>query len=266
LLGQINDADLGEISGITVSRRHAGIYWLHNDSLNPETLYAIDETGALRARVGVAGAPNVDWEDLASFEDGGQSYLALGDIGNNFGLDADLHIYVLPEPALTDTAVRPLRDYRFRFADGPRDAESLAVDLVNHRFLIADKGRRPAGLYALPMEGDVRRATRIADIPQLSPQRRSLVAPLSVTADSMLTAMDLSPDGRRLLLLTYSHLLLFERGADEDWAPVLARAPRGIILPSRLGFEAACWSRDGHRALITHERRRSPGLYAWTIP
>lgn len=263
-LAQIQDPELKEISGIAPSQRVPGIYWVHNDSFNPEMLYAIDESGRVRARVSVAGAPNLDWEDLASFEEDGQAFLALGDIGNNLAMDADMHIYLLPEPELTDTEVRPVRDYRFRFAEGARDAESLAVDLVHRRFLIADKGRSPAGLFSLPMQGDRREAVRIADIPYVAPKRRARVTPLSAHGKAVLTGMDLSADGRRLVLLTYRHLLVFERRGDEDWAAALQRVPQAVLLPP-LGFEAACWSRDGRQVLATHEQV-SPVLYSWSVP
>lgn len=265
LRGWVDDPRLGEISGLAASRRQAGVYWVHNDSLNPEFLFAINEAGEVLARVQVVGAPNLDWEDLASYSEGGEAYLALGDIGNNLGLDADMHIYLFREPALTDTQVRPVRDYRFRFSEGPRDAEGLAVDLAQRRFLIADKGRVPAGLYALPMDGSTRVATRLADIPGVRLPRTPPAAPLMAAGADAFTAMDLSADGRRLLLITYRHLLLFDRQPDEDWPAALARAPLSVRLPPRRGYEAAGWSAAGDYALITHERVPA-ALERWTPP
>lgn len=264
LTGTIADPELDEVSGIAASHRLPGVFWVHNDSNNPAAIFAIDQTGAVLARVAISGARNVDWEDIASYELDGRAYLALADIGNNFSLNEPVHIYVLPEPALTDTEVKPVRDYRFEYADGSRDAESLAVDLQQKRFLILDKGRQPAGLYALPMDGVVALAQRIADVPYTWPEPEALVSPLAKRVRGAATAADLSADGRRLLMLSYRHIMVFERGAGEDWPQALARKPRWSRLPdeSGLGWEAACWSRDGRTAYVTGERQRA-AIYQW---
>lgn len=264
-VGQFADAELNEISGLAASRRVPGVYWAHNDSFSSSTLYAIKESGELLARVAVSGAPNVDWEDIASFEMDGRAWLAIADIGNNFALDEALHIYLLPEPDLKDTEVAAQQDYRFRFNDGPRDAESLAVDVPGRRFLIADKGKQPAGLYALPMQKGSRIAKRISDIPFVWPQRKSLAQPLRASWRATPTAMDLSPDGQRLLLLSYRHIMAFERKSGEDWAEALQRTPRWARFEDNLGYEAAAWSADGSHALLTHEQPLAK-LFTWTPP
>jgi hypothetical protein len=251
--GQLADPALDEVSGLAVSRRAAGVYWAHNDSFGPEVLYAIRASGEVLARVRVRGAPNLDWEDLASFELDGQSWLALADIGNNLGADEPLHIYVLPEPSLDAREVAVHARYRFRYRDGPRDAEGLAVDVPNRRFLIADKGRRPAGLYALPMQPGADVAERIADMPLWPEGATQPAQPIQVSWRAMPTALDLSADGLNLLLLTYRHIMAFRRAPAEDWAQALKRPPRWARLQGSLGYEAAAWSEDAEHALITYE-------------
>ncbi len=73
----LTDEHLGEVSGIVASRRHPGIFWVHNDGDNAAELYAIDGEGQLRATLQVAGVRNVDWEDLAAFESDGKAYLLI---------------------------------------------------------------------------------------------------------------------------------------------------------------------------------------------
>ena len=79
-VGQLATAALCEASGIVKSRKYEGLYWTHNDSGNPATLFAIREDGSVVARVPVSGARNSDWEDLALDEAG---TLFIGDIGDN---------------------------------------------------------------------------------------------------------------------------------------------------------------------------------------
>ncbi|MFO0950915.1 MAG: hypothetical protein U0835_07120 [Isosphaeraceae bacterium] len=61
------------------SRRHPGVFWVHNDSGNPPRLFAVRVDGSLIREYAVQ-APNVDWEDIAVDDEG---HLYLGDIGNN---------------------------------------------------------------------------------------------------------------------------------------------------------------------------------------
>ena len=78
---------LSETSGLAYVD---GILWSHNDSGGEAKLYAIDQTnGNILKTVTISNATNVDWEDLA-FDD---TYLFIGDFGNNIGTRKDLTIY-----------------------------------------------------------------------------------------------------------------------------------------------------------------------------
>ena len=46
-----NTSELPELSGLVASRRHAGIFWAHNDSGNPLELFAIRESGGVAAKI-----------------------------------------------------------------------------------------------------------------------------------------------------------------------------------------------------------------------
>ena len=74
-----------EASGIVKSRRHPGIFWVHNDSGNPPLLFAIRADGQI-VRQFRLDVPNIDWEDIAIDD---QGHLYVGDIGNNLGAPAD---------------------------------------------------------------------------------------------------------------------------------------------------------------------------------
>lgn len=258
---------LNEISGLALSRRESGLFWALNDSGNPAELYAFDVRGVQRGRVAVGGAVNVDWEDLAAYVDDGVAMLAIADTGDNLSWRAHLSLYLLREPAADAQEVPVLREIRFRFEDGPRDCEAMAVDLPRRRFLLFDKGRAPVGLYALDMDGEagadgLQVARRIGDVaPPISPM--PLVAPVSAHYRASPTAMSLSADGLRLLVLSYSHLMLYQRAAGEDWPQVVQRAPQAARLPNLSGFEAAALSADGGEAWVSREGERAP-LYRWT--
>lgn len=265
LFGPLSSLALPELSGLAASRTTDGRWWGLNDSGNPAELHAIGPGGRDDGRVAVA-ASNVDWEDLAGYELDGRAWLAIADTGDNFRLRDHATIWLLPEPALPAAGPAAATAIDFRWADGPRDCEAMAVDPAGRRILLADKGRRPAGLYELPLQptapGHYAVARRIADLPVLWPgppppvlsfgDQRNLGTP---------TAMDLSADGRRLLLLTYRHLVEFERRDGEDWSAAIARtSPRYWRIPEIPVAEAAAYTRQADAALIGGE---SPGGPLW---
>src|SRR5699024_11803089 len=62
----------------------------HNDSSYKNRLYEVDTiTGKVTRTITVTNAKNVDWEAMAHDE----SFIYVGDIGNNSGVRTDLKIY-----------------------------------------------------------------------------------------------------------------------------------------------------------------------------
>lgn len=267
LTGRIDDAALNELSGLAVSRRAPGRWWGLNDSGNAPLLYALGADGRPQGQVTVSNL-NTDWEDLASYEQDGQAYLAIADTGDNFSFRSQVSIWVLAEPTLPAGGIAQTREIRFRYEDGPRDCESLAADPQRGRFLLIDKGRKPAGLYELPMKftdgGDLAVARRIADLPLIWEGPVSPALPAGVERyRGTPTAIDLSADGRKLLILTYKHLAEFERRADEDWPQAITRGPMRIVrLPRQRILEAAGYDRDANSALIGGEDDHA-ALWRW---
>lgn len=257
-LGAIADPALPELSGLAPSRRVSGMHWAISDSGNAPVLVALDpDRGQVVGVVEVDGAYNQDWEDLASFEREGQSWLLIADVGDNLWLRSEVRLILVPEPAPDARRVTPARTLRLRYADGPRDCEAVAVDALRGRVLLADKGRHPAGLYeaALDGEGDERVATRVADFPALVPTAPPRVQTLGGRQNrGSPTAMDLSADGLRLIVLTYLSASLFERAPGQDWATALAQPRLSERLPREILFEAMGFDADGRSALLGNER------------
>ncbi|MDX2411858.1 MAG: hypothetical protein QNK16_06705, partial [Woeseiaceae bacterium] len=138
LAGRLKTKALNEASGIVRSHRQDDVYWLVNDSGKPR-LYAIDSTGRNLGHVKVDGAKNVDWEDIASFTLDGKAYLLVADIGDNERKRRDVTIYVVEEPEPGQGEAEIAWSFDFSYPKGPRDAESLSVDIDNERILVLSK-------------------------------------------------------------------------------------------------------------------------------
>lgn len=265
--GSVRHPALPELSGLAASIRQPGHFWAVNDSGNDPVLVALDADLQVTAVVPVADAVNIDWEDLASFEQDGRAWLVIADTGDNFALRSEASLIVVPEPGPGEARVAPTRTIRFRYEDGARDCEAVAVDAAGRRVLLADKGRQPGGLYELTLEGPddaVRVARRIASFPDLVPTAPPRVQTLGgAMGRGAPTAMDVSRDGRKLLVLTYLSATLFERAPDQGWAEALARPRVSRRVPREPMFEAMAFDLAGTSALLGSERVPAR-FYRWT--
>ena len=259
----LHEPALPEISGLVESGRLAGHFWALNDSGNAPELIAFDRAGERRARVQLEGVRNIDWEDLAAFQVDGEPMLAIADCGDNFKRRQQVQLILLPEPdPLQDAIVRPQQVRSLYYPDGARDCEALVAEPGGQRFLLIDKGEPRTHVYATDSGSE--RLQRIAEIQHRHPQAPPPVLPISGRYRAAVSAADLDVTGSRLLVLTYTHWLVYQRAAGEPWASALARMPISHPLPGIRGLEAAAWGRDGS-IWVSGEGQPAPLLH-WPPP
>jgi hypothetical protein len=236
------DPRIDESSGIAMSSYAAGIYYTHNDSGDSARFFAVNSSGATLAVYTLPGATNVDWEDMAAGTDAtGKPVLYFADIGDNQHTRKEIDVYQVAEPHGPSADLTWVR-YRFRYPDGPHDAETLLVDPRSHHFFFATKELlRNGELYAAPA------ALSTTDVNVLTPLRS--VPPLT-------TSGDFSPDGRRVVLLTYLRAY---------WAADIGAPWHGFGVPLQQQDEAIAFTRDGSSVLVGSEGVHS-AVYAVPFP
>jgi len=235
-VGRLYHPAIREASGIVASRRHPGIFWVHNDSGNPPTLFAVRRDGSL-VREYPVGVPNVDWEDIAADD---QGHLYIGEIGNN-GKKLPLRaIYRVDEPDPAVPAEQPLpvtlsTFYRFP-AGGRFDAESLVI--AGKRALVVAKSLdgREAEVFAVPLDPPA---------PLFRPALPERVATLPGFVEPA-TGADLSPDGTRLAVCSLKVARVYERAGDGWKFAGEVRYDAGQV-------EAIAW--DGADLILANEGR-----------
>jgi hypothetical protein len=261
----VTDERMGEISGLAASRRHADTFWVHNDGDNPAEIYAMDAKGAHRATLRIRGLRNVDWEDIDAFEHDGRAYLLIADVGDNGGLRSEVRLIAVPEPdALVDAEVEPAWIVRFRWPDGPRDCEAVAVDARAGQVLLISKKRVPPELFRIELRpaGDAvqvaQRIGSLAGIEQPTPEdlRRN---PVYGRYRSQITAADISADGQLLAVLNYRTAYLWSRNP-AGWDVTVRAPPRILDFPWVPQAEALGFDRDGLSLWIGSERLPAPLL------
>jgi hypothetical protein len=239
-----------ESSGLACSRRTPGVFWTHNDSGDRPRLYAFDSAGVDLGTFELKGASALDWEDMASFTRKGRSYLLVGDIGDNEARRSHCTLLLAAEPAIDRNDLNKkldvLRTIRFTFEGGPRNCESLAVCPKTGAVFLVEKAVGAAcGVYAFPWPK--------GDGPQVAKLVARIVVPIA-------TAMDISADGLRMVVLTYASALEFARSPDELWKEALARRPRLLSMPPRRQGESIAYGPQGLSLYLTSEKRPTPLL------
>lgn len=262
--GLLDTTLLPEASGLAASRLFAGHLYHINDSGHGPYLYITDTQGDLIRQVRIERFLPIDPEALALGPcDGGQPCLYVGDIGDNNAVRDEIRIVVLRERDLEGDRVIPYRQLRLRYPDGPRDAEALAVDREGAIYILSKEGNplrlraEPARLYRLPPNWEASTEPVLTldylgmvDLPALGRNRSSILGWLA-------TGMDLSPDGERLLVLTYEHALEFRFASLLKPVDALVEGVDYRLIPLRRlpQQEAIAYSLDGRSFFYSTELR-----------
>lgn len=125
-------AALVELSGMVYWN---GNFWGHNDGGNGPWLYAFDTlNGSVKKVIGLNGATNIDWEDIAQ----DSLNLFIGDFGNNAnGNRANLRVYIVPKSVLQqpgDTVLLNAGSYGIIQYNYPDQTDFSPTGANNSRF------------------------------------------------------------------------------------------------------------------------------------
>lgn len=221
-----------ESSGVTPSSRRSGVWWTHNDSGDEPRLYATDSAGDDLGSVLVAGARNLDWEDLAGAPCPGVAAWCLyaADIGDNTRSRDRIVIYRIPEPEPPLGSGDTLRSVAMesalalRYPDRPHNAEAIVVDSAAWVTLITKEVfgrprvyRAPWRVRQRPGEADTLRFVGLLDLPPDLVRLR------------VVTGAALAPDGWTLAVRTYSSLHFFRLRGDSLPEPLTS--VEGLTIP-----------------------------------
>ena len=210
-------SELCEISG--VENQYRGTIFAINDSGDDPFVYLIKDDGSVFHKMFVAGAKNIDWEDLSS--DGG--FLYIGDIGNNRNQRKDLMVYRVPisnfsvyfidgKPNHNFPDTVKSESYTLNYPDQMSfppdesrmnfDSESLAY--ADGKLLILSKDR------SKPYQG----ICKIYEVDLSNkPAKTKLLQEIQLKGVSWLTGSVTGCDylNNKLYVLTYKRLYIFER-------------------------------------------------------
>ncbi|MDW8107710.1 MAG: hypothetical protein RMK45_09570 [Armatimonadota bacterium] len=280
----VSHKPIDEMSGIARSRTYEGVYWVHNDSGDRPRIFPIrldgsvvvppfvsrrdssdrpEDPSAAYEGIQIAGAANIDWEDIAI--EGDTLYIA--DMGNNANARRDLAIYVLKEPnpeatlqthvlkripvAYPDQKAFPGEVWHF-------DCEAIFV--FRGKLYCLTKHRAPRDLNT-PETG-----TKLYRLDTEHTDRLNILTLVDSHSDlgGWVTAAAMSPDEQVLAVLCQAPqqaIWLFERPAEGDKFLSQGKARR-ILIQNGKQCEAIEWI-DNTRLVITNEQRE---LFVVEVP
>ncbi|TMR89670.1 hypothetical protein, partial [Nonomuraea basaltis] len=237
------DPEITESSGLAVSPTHDGVYYTHNDSAATPTFYAVDGNGRTKATFQVRGAEARDWEAMAATKDPatGRGALWFADIGDNLdGAWPDISVYKVLEPQTLADATLPATRYRFRYADGGRNAEGIMINPRTGRLYVVSK-EFAGSVYAAPKKLRTDRANVL---------RKVAGAPI------MATDAAYAPDGSSYVIRTYFSATLYEPSGE-----TIAK----VSMPELKQAESIAYTLDGTALLTGTEGPKSP-VYRVPLP
>ncbi len=146
-------SELNENSGIIW---YNDLLWTINDGGGSNYIYVIDTAaGKIIRRILLENAINTDWEEIAQDD----SFIFIGDFGNNNGSRQDLRIYRISKAQLNDTVVTPeiisffysdQTDFTSRPLNNPFDCEAMIIAADTIYLFTKDWTSDFTQMYALP--------------------------------------------------------------------------------------------------------------------
>jgi hypothetical protein len=231
---ELRSKALTESSGLAFSYRDKECVWSHNDSGDKARLFAFSSNGKCCGRADLIGVNADDWEDMASFDDGGPR-LIVADVGDNSSKRKSVSLYLFDEPDPREkTKIRSYQHLVVRYADGPQNCESVAVDVANRRILLIQKSPVVATVHEIPLP-----------LPPSGREADAAVTKIEVDAEiiqrlaiPMTTGMDLCRITGDLWIASYLHAFRYPADRRMTLETRLSQIPQMVELPDLKQVEA----------------------------
>jgi len=265
--GSLDGKLINEASGLEASSRYRGRLYHHNDSGDDLRFFVTDAKGAAVQVVNLAGPKPRDIEEMSLGPCGRGTCLYLGDIGDNPAARPDIAFVIVREKASFQATETPVRTVRARYPDGAHNAEAFAVHPNGDLFIVTKPTdarttrRDPALVYRLSVAQLATGGAEPAVLEKLGELDLPRLFPGGSVRDWIITGMDISPDGKRVALLSYgvAYELAVDlaKGLPAAWTvgQNLQSIPFRPILTQQ---EAITWLADGSGLLFDTEANNRP--------
>ena len=268
-LGALENTKIDEASGISSSKNNPDLVWMHNDSGDLAKVYGVGLDGSYLGTIRLQGAIARDWEDMCigPGPEDNTDYLYIGDIGDNFSKFKKKRIHRFKEPIINLKANSPfdlkIKDFDtivFTYPDGNRDAEALMIDPITKDLYILSKRESLVSIYRLPFPQSTSKVIEAEKVGifEVSPEK-------SYRRSDQITAADISPDGKRIIIKTYYEIIMINNFDNNISSALSSKQIKLDYTPAR-GGEAICWSWDQSGYYTISEQIRDFPVHLYFYP
>jgi len=259
--GNVSTGQLAEASGIVESRKTKGVLWIHNDSGDSPRIFAVGTSGNDFGEYSFQGANATDWEDIAIGPGpvNGETYLYVGDMGDNAMARSNIKIYRVVEPVV-DTAAGPktvmlngVETFTLVYDDGPHNAETLLVDPQNGDVYIVTKesgGNSQIFRAAAPLSN--------ANTITMTEVGKLAFGPAPLSGDPLTTGGDISAQGDLIIVRTYLGAFIWRRSSGMTITEAFAGEPCVVSVKSEPQGEGIGFAVDGSGYFTISEGANEP--------
>jgi hypothetical protein len=256
--GALDYSEIDEASGLAASVVNEGMLWTHNDSGDEPRIFLIDRKGVCKAVVWLEGLDNRDWEEIAvgPGPEEGQSYVYVGEIGDNRATHEYKYLYRFREPVIRtgperiDVTVRDVDAIKFTLEGGPRDTEAFFVDPLSRDIYVFSKNeKKNIRVFRLPYPQSTTEVTE-AELVMLLPIVK-------------VNAADISPDAREILIKNYTQVFYWRKEPEEPIPATLEREPFSLPYTTEPQGEAIAFDRAGEGYFTLSEEHN--GTPPWLL-
>jgi len=245
--------ELKEISAVETLPK-SDLVWTLEDSGNAPELYALNLKGDIINTLKITNATNIDWEELTSDNEGN---LYIGDFGNNHNTRKDLCIYKVDASQLKNEQATASQKIEFYFPQQhefpPKESEKQydieSFFLYNGVFYLFTKNR------SSEFDG----TTLMYGIPNIAGNHAAkLMGSFKSCGDfrnCAITSADISPDGKKIVLLSCSHAWIFSDFKKDEF---LKGKVQQVDFANFSQKEGICFI-DNHRLYVCDERKKKNG-------
>lgn len=246
---------LHEVSGITYVN---GLLWTLEDSGNEPKITALNDNGTAKQEIVFDSISNIDWEELTKDEN---QHLYIGDFGNNDNDRKDLSIYKVSAPDYNQVTEKITFHYPEQI-DFPAKKKKKFYDceaFFYHKnyFYLFTKNR------SKEFDG----TTLIYKIPAKAGNHAAKLIGTYTTCGNynscVITGAAISPDAKKVVLLSHDRLWLFENFKNDAFTTGTATMLKFDHYSQK---ESICF-KDNATLLIADERSKKMGgnLYEVTL-
>ena len=244
--------ELKETSAVEITPK-SNLIWTLEDSGNRPELYALDKKGKIVHTLKIENVNNIDWEELASDDEGN---LYIGDFGNNDNGRNDLAIYMINVRDLDKDSAPVFKKFSFFYPEQtdfpPKKSERYfdaeAFFFHNNSFYLFTKYRSAQGgnsrLYRISAIQGNHPATLVGEFPTCESFRKCGI-----------TGADISNDGKKIALLSNRKVWIINKFNGDDF---LHGNVREIDLGTESQLEGICF-KTGNKLYLVDERAKHAG-------